>query len=160
MPTMIDCENLDCIHCKLTGCDLANVTISHIYDYGCSEYESYLDTPEYQNEFFKAVKACDGKPAKAKAKGKKIESDGYIFYTEDMCDDTDDYITVTEERTGCNCGYLHDLRNKPGRWERFEQLYPNTPSCADLPLVVYNEKTHKYEYVEKQTSGEGDANGD
>lgn len=124
-----------------------------IDDEGCQDYESYLDTEEYQNTYYIRVLASDGKQAKAIKKGKRIEYNGYVFFT-DGCTNLGDDVHVTEERTGLDCGRLSALQSSSDRWEKFVAAASKESNCADLPLVEYDENTREYQYVREEARNE------
>ena len=68
MPT-IWCYMENCRYLKNNECTAQMVEIDD--DGSCSTFEDYLQTAEYQNEYYIAVKAQNGKPARALKKGKK-----------------------------------------------------------------------------------------
>ena len=153
------CGFYNCINNKGGLCDREQIFIgdySNIYDEPpCSSYSSYLDTPEYQTEYYIAVKMEKGKRGKAtkcgKAikKGKQIEYNGYTFFTSDKTNDDDDF-EVTEKRTGYQCGIFKKLKDN---WELFLKTQSIVPNVEDYPLCEYNEKSRQYEPKEGVNNG-------
>lgn len=144
--TTIYCGSTDCVHNGQFVCKREVITLAEEYDMMCSEYESYLDSKEYQNEYFIRVRTCDKKEGKGKKHGKKIEYNGFVFYTD--CAEWLGEVKVTEERTGLMCGDFEKLKTSE-RWEKFLKAMRVASDCAELPLVEYNPKSNKWEYVEK-----------
>ena len=140
------CSNYDCLHCDKYSyhCLKDIVAVGEDYTYGCEDYISYLDSDEYKEKFYKAVKTKDGKVAKAVAYGKKIEFNGRVFFTTDRVNtggvNEDETYTVTEERTGYLIGSFAILKD---RFEKFLEIEREIPDVDSYPLAIRD----RYEYV-------------
>ena len=142
---LVFCNNDDCIHEKCGQCTKEAVMIGEIYDGGCGDFYHYIDTDEYDNIYYKAVKTKDCKHAKTKVyRGKRIEYNGYVFYTEGRV--IDDRFYVTEARTGYFIGEFSSLKS-PSRWELFVKREKEIPNVETLPLAEWNDGG--YEIIEK-----------
>jgi hypothetical protein len=148
--TRVICSNYDCLHCDKYSyhCQKDIVAVGEDYTYGCEDYISYLDSDEYKEKFYKAVKTKDGKVAKAVDYGKKIEFNGRVFFTTDKVYtggvNEDESYTVTEERTGYLIGNFARLKDY---FEKFLELENKIPDVASYPLAVL--KGGKYVLADK-----------
>lgn len=140
--TIIVCDYFDCIHRSANGiCDARQIYL--VEDGLCSEYASYRSLPEYQHDFFRAERYTSEltgatKVYKRADKGKRLEFDGYVFYT---TNDTRKGApeNMTEEKTG----YLvpGDLFTNPKRKENLSAFIrkmqsgeiPNINTLPDFP---------------------------
>lgn len=132
--TTVYCSNRDCIHLRCGICQRSNISIGEDCDEGCFDHFSYLDTDEYSHAFYTAI--LDKNNVKGKAahyRGKRIEYEGYVFYTTDRTDNGEAY-RLTEERTGVNAGRFDMLKK---RFDLFEQRVKEYPDVKDLPLAEY-----------------------
>lgn len=130
---LVRCQHTDCIYCNIAGgfeCKAAEITIGEEWDEGCSGYEDYLDQPDYQNEYWIAVKTKSGEVAKAKVyRGKRIEHEGRVFYTSDRLEDGPCFL-ITDAETGVNCGLYALLE------DQFDQICEQAakyPKVETLP---------------------------
>ena len=144
--TTIYCCNTDCKHYdpKSFTCTKRLVTVGEDYSYGCDDYESYLDSKEYNDKYFIAVKANDGRIAKAVRYGKKIEYNGMVFFTGSRVTEDGDF-NVTEKCTGYNAGSFSKLAD---RWDKLIEIIKRTPDVESYPLAVY--ELGKYKIVKEQ----------
>ena len=80
----VGCYNTDCIHNNNGLCNFDGyINVGDEYSNGCDEYSSYLTTPKYQEQYFVARKKADGLPQhRVEERGRKIEYNGYTFYTQ------------------------------------------------------------------------------
>lgn len=133
MPKII-CSNYDCLHCDKYSyhCQKDIVAVGDDYTFGCEDYISYLDSDEYSETFFKAVKTKDGKTARAEEIGKKIEYNGRVFFTTDKVTGDESY-TVTEERTGYLIGNFAQLKDC---FEKFLEVEKKLPDVKSYPLAI------------------------
>lgn len=103
---LVQCQHTDCVNCDISGrleCKATGITIGDDWDEGCSGYEDYRDQPEYQNEYWIAVKTLSGESAKVKVyRGKRIEYKGRVFYTSGRLDDKN--CSITDAETGLGYG--------------------------------------------------------
>jgi hypothetical protein len=125
------------------------VSVGEDYTYGCDDYLSFLDSDEYRDKFYKAVKTDDNKTAKAVDFGKKIELNGRVFFTKCKIME-DESHTVTDKRTGLLVRSIAWLKEN---WERFLELEQKVADVDSLPYAV--EKGGKY-HITKDTEGKTD----
>lgn len=124
--TSIGCWASECEYCEHGWCQRDMITISD--DLECEDYKSYRGS--YTDAYYKACYDEDGKKFRRLCKhGKKIEYNGYVFYTEDRIT-TDDFYFVTEERTG----YLALFRLIKDRWEKFVEICATLPDVSTYPI--------------------------
>lgn len=139
----IFCANTDCTGCKDYLCIREFISIGENEDGVCEDYEYYLDTAEYQTEFYICVKAKGGKRAKAIKKGKQIQYNGVIFYTTEK-----DITTVTDSVTGL-LGTFAALQD-PEMWKKYLEIKKTTPNVQTLPLAEWDEKSREYIIVDSE----------
>ena len=109
-------------------CTRGSITIDELKE--CEDYEDYQDS--YTDSFWKAL-IKDGKPyRKLFEKGKKIEYNGYVFYTDEKITDDENYC-LTEERTGMGVSELCRLK-EPKRWELFLERVGTYPDVMTYPI--------------------------
>ena len=109
-------------------CQRGSITIDELKE--CEDYEDYQDS--YTDSFWKAC-INDGKPfRKLVDNGKKIEYNGYVFYTEEKITDDENY-RLTEERTGVDVGEFRKLKEQK-RWELFVERVGTFPDVSTLPI--------------------------
>lgn len=103
---LVQCQHTDCVNCDIGrefACKASAITIGDDWDEGCGAYEDYRDQPDYQNEYWIAVKTLSGESAKVKVyRGKRIEYKGRVFYTSDRLDDKN--CSIADAETGRGCG--------------------------------------------------------
>ena len=145
---LVQCQHTDCIYCNIAGgfeCKAAEITIGEEWDEGCSGYEDYLDQPDYQNEYWIAVKTKSGEVAKAKVyRGKRIEHEGRVFYTSDRLEDGPCFL-ITDAETGVNCGLYALLE------DQFDQICEQAakyPKVETLPEAEWT--SGGYELVKEK----------
>lgn len=149
----IICSNYDCIHCDKYSyhCQKDIVAVGNDYTYGCKDYISYLDSDEYKEKFYKAVKTKDGELVKVVDYGKKIEFNGRVFFTTDKVGtgkvNEDESYFVTEERTG----YLMSFDVLKDRFEMFLEREKKIPDVKSYPLAIWDNGG----YVLAKKGGEG-----
>lgn len=148
--TSIWCSNADCRYCSpyTNQCEKNMVSVGDDYTYGCDDYECYLDSDEYREKFWKAVRTIDKKAAKAVDYGKRIELNGRVFFTKEKIMD-DESHTVTDQRTGLLARSPAWLKDN---WEKFIELEKKIVDVESLPIAV--ERGGKYYLVEDQKGGE------
>jgi hypothetical protein len=125
---IVGCWLSECKWNKNGWCDRGSITIDELKE--CEDYEDYQDS--YTDSFWKAMEK-DGKPyRKLVEKGKKIEYNGYVFYTEEKITDDETYC-LTEERTGINSGEFIRLKDQR-RWEFFLERVGTYPDVSTYPI--------------------------
>lgn len=126
---VVQCQNIDCIYCNIAGgfeCKAAEITIGEEWDEGCDGYEDYRDQPDYQNEYWIAIRTKTEEIGKTKMYfGKQIKHKGRVFYTKYRIE-CPEYCLLTDAETGFGVGSLSNLA------ERFDQICERT---AKLPKV-------------------------
>lgn len=125
---LVGCWNDDC-RCNIGGwCDRNRITISETLE--CEDFDDYRKY--YTDHFWKACEKGDKKFRRLCKEGKKIEYNGYAFYTEDKIDKTEEY-NLTEERTGVFAGTLARLK-EPKWWDIFVSRIGTYPDVLTLPI--------------------------
>ena len=131
--TSVGCWNTECNWNKGGWCQRGMISISETLE--CEDFEDYRKS--YTDQFWKAC-GKDGKSFRRLCeKGKKVEYNGYVFYTEDKIDDTEEY-ELTEERTGVFICSLARLK-EPKRWDKFVSMNGTYPDVLTLPVVERSE---------------------
>lgn len=124
----VGCWKFECIWCKNGWCQREMITIDELKE--CEGFEDYQDS--YTDPFWKAYKK-DGKPFRRLVEqGKKIEYNGYVFYTYERITDDETYY-LTEERTGLDVGEFRKLKEQR-RWELFVERVGTYPDVSTLPV--------------------------
>lgn len=107
MSVTVWCESEDCKWNKNGECDRGVISLD--CDNECSDFESYLDTEEWQKPFYKR---CQDRKTKkifrVLCHGKEIELNGRKFFIESKSD----YATVTDAVTGYGCCNRCDLEKR------------------------------------------------
>ena len=144
--TIIYCQNEDCKYCDpdLFICTRNIVSVGEFFECGCEEYESYLDSEEYREKYFIAVKVGEVL-AKAVKYGKKIELKGRVFYTQDRAKEFGEN-RITDKRTGYSVGTVKRLDDL---WDKYLETEKTLPDVESYPLAIYDTRTHNYKLVEK-----------
>ena len=125
---MVGCWSDECKWNKHGWCHKDIITIGE--DRDCEDFEDYQDS--YSDSFWKAL-IHDGKPyQKLVENGKKIEYNGYVFYTESKITDDESY-RLTEERTGLDVGEFRKLKESR-RWEHFTERVGTFPDVSTYPI--------------------------
>lgn len=124
--TSVSCWCCDCKWENHGWCNRCDITISE--DYECECYESYLE--EYKEPFYKACIENGEKYRKLATNGKKIEYNGYLFYTQDKITDSGNYF-LTEARTGIGVCAFYELEK---RWDKFLERVGSYPDVTTLPI--------------------------
>ena len=125
---MVGCWLSECKWNKNGWCDRGSITIDELKE--CEDFEDYQDS--YTDSFWKAF-INDGKPyRKLVENGKKIEYNGYVFYTEEKITDYETY-RLTEERTGLDVGEFGRLKVQ-SRWDKFVERVGTYPDVSTYPI--------------------------
>ncbi len=131
--TTVYCDYEDCIHYAGGECHRGSITVGEDYYAGCADFESHRASKEYSYKYFMALKDKDGKVCKGEVyKAKRIEYNGFVFYTTDRTDDSEQFF-VTEERTGYWCGDFRSLKEL--HWDKFVEEVSKLPNVEDYPLA-------------------------
>ena len=146
MPT-IWCYNEHCIHCKNDNC-IANV-VEVNEDGECDTFENYLDTEEYRQKFYIAVKTENGICAKAVKYGKKLDINGVTFYTQSPPNESEEYIRITHGRTGYRCLTVSAVKAK---FDLFIKRQEQVQSVHELPLAEYDARNREYYLVNEESA--------
>lgn len=125
---IVGCWLSECKWCRNGWCQRGSITIDELKE--CEDFEDYRDS--YTDSFWMTV-IKDGEPfRKLVDNGKKIEYNGYVFYTEDMITDDENYC-LTEERTGINVGEFGRLKEQK-RWKLFVERVVTYPDVSTYPI--------------------------
>ena len=144
--TTVYCDYNDCICNKNFICTKEIISIGDsIGENICEDYMPYNELPEYQNEYFICVKTQDGNIGKAAKKGKRIERNGFVVYTQEY-PVIDDDIYVTEERTGVKVY----LRAAIDNWDKFCEKVKEADDVKDYPLCEKDEVTGEWGFCEER----------
>lgn len=124
--TQVFCDADDCMWCEGGFCKNSSIVIG--CDWECGSYEHYRSS--YIDQYYEAC-SKDGKTFRRLVKnGKKIEYNGYVFYTKNrIC--PDGYYWLTEERTGIGVGQFAMLKD---RWDKFLERIVTYPDVSTYPL--------------------------
>lgn len=145
--TTVYCDYEDCIHYPDGECHRGSITVGEDYYASCADFESYRDQKEYSYKYFMALKDKDGRVCRGEVyKAKRIEYNGFVFYTTDRTTD-DERFFVTEERTGYGIGEFRRLKEM--HWEKFIQMQAKLPDVKDYPIA---EKDNFGRWVIKEDS--------
>lgn len=129
----VDCE--DCYYNKGGYCTCEDKDRETV-DNDCNKYISEFDpkiNPDYRNEYWIACRSIYPKKlnkVRKKRQGKRIEYKGRVFYTQNG-DASDQYIYVTDGKTGYACGSMADVKR---RWDKMLALFDKTGDVMDLPI--------------------------
>ena len=146
----VHCENTDCKHLNASYlCTRNSVYIDE--DGECIDFEHFNTLKEYKEPHYIAVFTADNKKGKALKYGKKIEINGYTFFTRDNYKVFGELSEITEERTGVLCGTIQQVK---GMFEKFKEIESKVASCASFPLCEYDEDIKGY-IPKKEGAGNG-----
>lgn len=124
----VGCWLLKCKWNENGWCNRGSITIDELKE--CEDYEDYQDS--YTDSFWKAF-IENGEPyRKLVENGKKIEYNGYVFYTEQKITDYETYC-LTEERTGLGVGEFGRLKVQ-SRWDKFLEMVGTYPDVSTYPI--------------------------
>ena len=135
---IVGCWLSECKWCENGWCQRGSITIDEFKE--CEDFEDFRDS--YTDPFWKAFER-DGKPYRRLVEnGKKIEYNGYVFYTENRITDDENY-NLTEERTGLFAGDFKKLKEQR-RWEFFVERIGTYPDVSTYPIKDTAELKKKY----------------
>lgn len=125
---IVSCWLSECKWNQNGWCRRESTTIDELKE--CEDFEDYQDA--YTDSFWKAI-IEDGQPMrKLVDNGKKIEYNGYVFYTEEKIAEDENY-RLTEERTGLDVGEFRRLKEQR-RWELFVERIGTFPDVSTFPI--------------------------
>ena len=124
--TSVGCWADECNWCENGWCKRGEITISE--DWECESFEPYRNF--YTDSYW--IACCkDGEFYRNLVKnGKKIEYNGYVFYTKERIT-KDERYRLTEERTGYDVG---EFRHLKGRWDTFLERVGDYPDVMTFPI--------------------------
>lgn len=135
----VHCFNDECAHYESGACKCSEIFIS---DEGCDNYVPYTDTLEYGSEYWACVLTEDKRTrGRAKKIGKRIVINDREFFTESDTRRDDEYVCVTDARTGLRCGNLRFLKYN---WEKYVAAAEKIESVTSYPLCVYDDTKRAY----------------
>lgn len=126
MTAVVGCWLSECIYCQHGWCNRGGIVIGE--DRECQNFTHYIDT--YTDSFWICCLSDGKKYRRLCKKGKKIEYNGYTFYTNEKITD-DGYYWLTEARTGIAVCCYNQLEQ---RWDKFVSKIGDYPDVTDLPL--------------------------
>lgn len=142
MPGYVSCEANNCIH---RGRDeelylLCMASVIEMCEQGgafvCSSYKDYHELEDYQESFFKAVKTKQGRTGRLHCKGKKIEINGHVFYTDDHPNDVKSgFASLTHGPSGLYAGTMMSVKDRWTDVEKQMHQLKYTP-VEKLPIAV------------------------
>jgi|GEM_PF-1697510 len=135
----IFCRVDDCRYQETGFCKRGNISINE--DFECEEYESYLDTEEWQKPFWKRMLDKEhSRICRVKYYGKEIEIEGRKFFVESK----NDYAFITDAATGYACGKRAFVE------ERIDKIIEAANKVevplSELPIAVYDEVERVFTY--------------
>ena len=126
---IVSCWLSECKWNNNGWCHRGSITIDELKE--CEDFEDYQDS--YADSFWKTI-IEDGKlMRKLVDNGKKIEYNGYVFYTEEKITE-DENCSLTEERTGVGVGEFRRLKEQ-SRWKLFLERVGTYPDVSTYPIV-------------------------
>ena len=124
--TLVSCWADSCKWCNFGWCNKDSISISE--DCECEDFEIY--SYSYTDSYWIA-KIKDGVVhRKLIQRGKKIEYNGFVFYTSDKITNRGDYW-LTEARTGAGVCRYNELEKI---WDKFIERVGNYPDVMTLPI--------------------------
>lgn len=138
----IFCRVEDCRYMECGFCKRGDISIGE--DFECEDYESYLDTEEWQKPFWKRMLDKDNhRICRVRYYGKEIEIKGRKFFVESKSE----YAYITDATTGYSCGKRAYV---DGNIDRIiERANEVKASLQELPIATYDEKTRTFTYEKK-----------
>ncbi len=138
---LVSCDMKDCCNNKDGYCIALSIEIC---DLECSDYRCYLDLPEYQEKYYTANERREGiddipdRYFRLEKKGKKVEWNGYTFFTNDyiLFDNLEDK-RFTEQKTGYALS-LYEIQHDPCKYEIFVNKVKDAPDVMNLPLYEHD----------------------
>ncbi len=133
------CYTADCRYCKNDRCTAEMVEIDD--EGACDTFESFLTTEEYNHSYYIAVRTESKEPAKAVKKGRLVEINEIMFFTESppLAPESETYIT--HARTGLTCGTVAFIK---ANFDKFMKAQESVANIETLPLAEWDEKKRKF----------------
>lgn len=126
--TDIVCDQKSCMY---RDCDGRCLKMSVRFEKGvCAEFECVTESPEYSSCFYALVKERD-KIYRDLRRGKRIEFNGFAFYTTEPIFENDSHF-VYEERTGYLCGSFAFVKKN---FDLVADRLKEKPDAAEYPVV-------------------------
>lgn len=124
--TSVACWADNCKWMACGWCKRGSISISE--DYECEDFEIYSHS--YTDSYW--IACLNGGEAQRKfvERGKKIEYNGFVFYTKDKITEIGDYW-LTEARTGMGICQYNELEK---RWDKFLERVDTYPDVMTLPI--------------------------
>ncbi len=133
------------------GCVCGCAVISLDEDGECENFEDYHNDKEWQTPFWKRMLDRErNQECRVKYIGKEIETGGRIFYIES----NSYYASLTDKETGLLCGTMAKLNENVDIVGKIKEAAKKYTSVMDLPIAVYDEKTHKFSYPDEESEEE------
>lgn len=126
--TSVSCWISECVWCDNGWCKRGSITIGE--DLECEDFENYLDS--YTDSYWKACYKDGKKFRRLENRGKKIEYNGYVFYTSDRITKDEEYY-LTEERTGLGIYTFRKLKEQ-SVWDKFVEKIGAYPDVLSFPI--------------------------
>ena len=144
----IICHNDKCAYYQRG--DRCSKSIVHISEGGeCDDGYNYLALAEYQEYYWKAIQfeTKDGKEiiGRLGVYGKKIEINGYEFFTDSPPTSDEDHTRITHARTGYFVGTVSSVKKG---WDVVMTRLAYVPDVLKYPIIisVYDRETGRNIY--------------
>lgn len=124
--TSVSCWADGCEWWEHDWCSRGAISISE--DWECESFEPYRNF--YTDSYYIACSKDGENYRKLVENGKKIEYNGFVFYTKDRINQYERY-RLTEERTGYDVGEFRHLKS---RWDTFLERVATYPDVLSYPL--------------------------
>lgn len=122
---IVGCWLSECEWCEDGWCRRNMITIGE--DLECEDFKDYRDS--YNDAYWKACCKDGKKFRRLEKRGKKIEYNGYVFYTDDKITADEEYV-LTEERTGLSTWSFRKLKDM---WDKFIENVGKYPDVSTFP---------------------------
>ena len=157
---IVSCDNEDCAFYDLeTGnCTKDYISLDTETERNCADFVSFLSSKEYQETYWitVAIKKNDSNLGRVKMRGKRIEINGVIFYTQDDTRLDENRIYLTDRETGVRAYTIEWIKENWDKFLKAKENYIKTHSfnLMDLPICDYYDNV-KREWVLKKESDNG-----
>lgn len=145
--TQILCWRDDCKFLQDSSvCGCAQISIDE--DGECECFTDYRETEEWQNIFWKRMLDPKlKKECRVKARGKKLEMCGRVFFIEDR----GYYANITDEETGLSCGSVAQLNENVDVIGKIKEKAKEYTSVLTLPIAIYNRAKRTFSYPNEES---------